>query len=212
MSAHPHSTSRSLVTAALLAASLLPVMAQKTGGLGALVYNDYFGPVEPPPNDCNFFEVHIPDGAPRVRPVLQRLNPLITSTQAQVVAGAVLPRGYRQVAYSYSFNRLRLVFPPIYGGLFLVSSVRTVVHAGPTSAYPVASDRTVTGVDSVSFANSVAQRLTSGTGASAINNTWLVRNITTGRWRSEPYMPLTYAQVSMACMMTVKPAATPVLQ
>jgi hypothetical protein len=212
MPAQPRRTTQAIVTAALLAASLLPVMAQKTGGLAGWVYNDYFGPVDPPPNDCNFFEVNIPDGAPRVRPVLQRLNPLITSTQAQVVAGAVLPLGYRQVAYSYSFNRLRLVFPPNHGGMFLVNSVRTIVHAGPTSAYPVASDRTVTGVDSVSLANSMAQRLTAGAGAAAINNTWLVRNITTGRWRSEPNMPLEYAQVSMHCVLTVKPAGTLVLR
>lgn len=210
MFTHTQPIARAVVTAALLAASMLPAMAQKTGG-AALLFDDYFGQVDPPPNDCNF-SGHIIDSPPRVRPVLQKPNPLVTSTKAQVVSGAILPLGYRQVAYSYTFTRLRLVFPPIYAGVFLVDSVRTVVHAGPSSAYPVASDRTVTGVDNVSLANSVAQRLTTGTGAAAINDTWLVRNITTGRWRSDPYMPLTYAQVSMACVMTVKPASTLVFQ
>lgn len=215
MPAHTRPTSRTLTAATLLAASLLPAslptaMAQKTGG-AAIVYNDYFGPVDPPPNDCNFGGVII-DGAPRVRPVLQKLNPLVTSTSAQVVSGVPMTLGYRQVAYSYTFTRLRLVFPPIYAGMFLVDSVRTVVHAGPTRAYPIASDRTVTGIDNVSLVNSVSQKLATGTDAAAINNTWLVRNITTGRWRSDPYLPLTFAQVGMDCVMTVKPAATSVLQ
>jgi hypothetical protein len=176
------------------------------------LWQDYVGPVDALPNDCNF-SGHIIESMIRERPVLQKPNPLAAkATSAQVVAGVPPQWGFRQVAYRYTFTRLRLLYPPIYQGLFLVDSVRTIVHKGPTSAYPVASDTSVQGTDQVAFVNSVGQQLASGTGAAAINNTWLVRNITTGRWRAAPGMPLTFAQVSMACTVTVQPAASSVLQ
>jgi hypothetical protein len=41
-----------------------------------------------------------------------------------------------------------------------------------------------------------------------MQNTWLVRNITTGWWQQGWGMPFMPAQVGMECVVTVKPAST----
>ena len=202
-------TARTAV-AALALGGLLPAQAQFTSDITrtttTTAIDPYNAEVEPLPADCNFLAVFIPDGPPRARPVLQKpKRPSIGAGSAQVVAGSWLPLGMRQVAYSYSFTRLGLRIPGDYEGVFAPRSVRTTVFMGPTSAHPVASDRTVAGVDSVSWSNSVTQsRGTNG----VMQNTWLVRNITTGWWQQSWGMPFMPAQVGMECVVTVKPAST----
>lgn len=198
--------------AALLAAGPLPAQAQR-GSTAANLYDAYIGPVEAPPPSCEI-SGYIIDGIPRNRPVLQKPSwaPPSITVSAQVVPFVPLPLGQRQVAHAYSFTRLGHIVPPYYQGVFTVTSVRTIVQAGPTWAYPVVSDRTVPGVDHVAWSDSVTQQLLSGTGASALNNTWVVRTMSTGRWASDPFQPSNWARVDITCTLTVKPASTPVIQ
>jgi len=208
-SARTARSASALAVAALLAAGLQPAWAQRAVVV-TQAYDPYNAEVEPLPQNCNFVEVTIPDGPPRARPVLQKpkTNPF-SAASAQVVAGAMLPLGMRQVAYSYSFTRLALRIPGNYQGVFTPTSVRTVVYMGPTSAHPVASDRSVAGVDSVAWANSVTQ----SRGADGLmQNTWLVRNTTDGWWQAGWGMPFAPARVGMDCTVAVKPAATPINQ
>ena len=165
--------------------------------------------VEPLPFGCEFDAVWV-DGVPRTRPAMQLTNsPPSGVAFAQVVPTVPLPPGDRQVAYFYDFPRLRLQMQPFDQGVFLIDSVRTIVHMGPTSAYPVASDRTVARTDPVRFSNSVTQHLASGDGSYYINNTWLIRNISNGRWQPGPNAPTTHAQVHIACLVRVVPARRP---
>lgn len=199
-----------LTLATMLLAGLPAAQAQRSGGTTSL-YDPYTGPVEAPPEGCSILS-YIIDGPPRTRPVLQKPQGMpAIAVSAQVVPYVPVPLGDRQVAYAYSFNRLGQIVPPYFQGVFKVDSVRTFVQAGPTWAYPVVSDRTVTGVDHVAWSDSVTQRLASGTGASAINNTWVVRTNSTGRWSSDPFQPSTWARVDIICTVTVKPAATPII-
>ena len=201
-----------LAAAALLAAGLPPAQAQR-GSSAANLYDAYIGPVDAAPPNCEI-SGYIIDGIPRNRPVLQKPTwaPPSIAVTAQVVPFVPSPLGHRQVAYAYSFTRLAHIVPPYYQGVFIVNSVRTIVQAGPTWAYPVVSDRTVLGADHVAWSDSVTQRLVSGTGASALNNTWVVRTMSTGRWASDPFQPTTWARVDITCTLTVKPASTPVIQ
>jgi len=203
-----------LAAAALLLACLGAAQAQRAGGstTATTLWDDYIGPVEAPPVNCAISGFII-DGIPRNRPVLQKPQgspPIVIS--AQVVAGVPMPLGTRQVAFAYSFTRLGQILPPYYQGVLKVDSVRTMVHSGPTAAYPLVSDRTVLGVDHVAWSDSVAQQLVSGAGASQANNTWTVRTMSTGRWSSAPFQPSTWSRVDITCSVAVKPAATPVNQ
>ena len=73
-----------------------------------------------------------------------------------------LPLPLPQVAYSDTFTRLGLRIPPTSAGSFRVTSVRTTVYAGPTTADPVASDRIVIGTDGAAGVGSVTQARTTG--------------------------------------------------
>ncbi len=201
--------------AAALLLCAMPVEAQwatppiKVAAPG--VNDAYTGPVEPLPSDCNFSEVSIPNGIPRVRPVLQKPgSSALIATSAQVVPGVPLPAGWRQVAYSYTFTRLGLRIPPFYAGSFRVTSVRTTVYKGPTTADPVASDRILTGTDSAAGVGSVTQSWGNGPVA-GFSNTWLVRNISTGWWTNAFGAPEAMATVGMQCTMAVKAAAPPLV-
>jgi len=178
------------------ALALLPAMAA--------AYTVYDGPVDPPPRDCNFSEVIIPDTVARTRPLLQLTRSGATSAQV-VTLGGLVP-GTRRVAYTYAFNRLDYKIPPVVAGVFAPNAVRVVVYAGRTAAAPVASDQTRNGTNAISYASSAVEwRATPRT---AFASQWLVRVVTAGPWRSDPTLPWSTAQITMDCLMTVQPAGT----
>ena len=120
-----------------------------------------------------------------------------------------LPLPLRQVAYSDTFTRLGLRIPPTSAGSIRVTSVRTTVYAGPTTADPVASDRIVIGTDGAAGVGSVIQARTTGP-VPGFGNTWLVCNISTGRWTHADGAPEAKATIGMQCTVAVTPAAPPV--
>lgn len=202
-----------LISLALLAGAATPVRSQPPGvAVGTkspTPWSAETGQAEALPVGCDFDGIWV-DGAPRTRPVMQLTSATPSGLAfAQVVPNVPLPPGDRQVAYFYDFPRLRLQMQPFDQGLFLIDSVRTIVHMGPTSAYPVASDRTVARTDPVRFSNSVTQHLASGDGSGAINNTWLLRNISIGRWQPAPNATTVRAEVQIACVVHVRPARQP---
>lgn len=205
-----HRSAHILATAALLAACLQPAVAQKAAVVTQAA-DPYSAPVDLPPRDCNAPVLVAFDGSPpRTRPVA--LQPQVVpqgyATSAQVVPNVPVNRGGRQVAFSYNVSRLSWIKPSIYLGIFSVQSARVVVYKGPTSAYPVASDLTTVGVDSVASVNSVSE--SAGPNPSApYNNTWLVRVTSTGKWQDDWSMPWETDAITLDCNMTIRPASTP---
>ncbi len=185
---------RTLAVPAALA--LLPAVAA--------AFTVYDGPVDPPPRDCNFSEVIIPDTVPRTRPLL--LLDRSGATSAQVVPLGGLVPGTRRVAYTYAFSRLDFKIPPVVAGVFAPSSVRVLVYAGRTAAAPLASDQTRTGTNAISYASSALE--SRATPFTPFASQWLVRVSTAGPWRSDPYLPWGTARITMDCLMTIQAAGT----
>jgi hypothetical protein len=207
------STRLAAAAAALLGVCLQPTQAQVLGTVitattGTMV-DPYNEPVVPLPSNCYFLTAIIPDGAPRPRPSVTTAtyfyNPYL-STSAQVVAPGQLKAGFRRVAYSYNFTQLGLSIPNLLIGIFRVESVRTTVYEGPGPAFPLVSDRTALGVNNVSWSSSAGEAPTGGIASKSVfQNTWLVRNISTGTLERAPNTFTPNFTVGFECLVSVRP-------
>ena len=213
MTTRPASPAKTLALAAVLAACLPPALAQKAP-IVTQAYDPYTAQVDPLPKDCNFLPGKFIDGSPpRARPVAVQKPalPIMTATTAQVVPVLPASPGYRQVAYSYNVARLSWKIPGLYVGIFHVDNVRVAVYKGPTTAFPMASDRTTYAVDNIFWSNSVGEA--AGSIPSALyNNVWLVRITSTGKWQEGWGAPWVTAVIGMDCTIAIKPASPPLLQ
>ena len=196
---------------ALLACAVSASQAAPVGGTSNTIYD---GPVVPLPKGCRFVVTAlgvIPDLVPRSRPVVVTENPNPPpATSAQVVPYALVPLGYRSVAFSYSFSNTNLMIPQALG-VFKVDTVSATVYMGPTTTYPVASTQTRRdGSNSITWAATATEGRAPK--ATSFQNSWLVNVQSTGTWTNSLKEPTLPATVAFECVMTVKPAPTPVLQ
>lgn len=183
--------------------------------VGDTKFTPYDGPVVALPKGCKFVSNTlgggIPDTVPRSRPYVVAENPNPPpATSAQVVPYALVPWGYRSVAFSYSFSNTNLVLPQVLGW-FKVDTVAATVYQGPTTTYPVASTQTRRdGSNSITWAATATEGRAAK--ATSFQNTWLVSVKSSGTWTNSLKDPAQAASVVFECTMTVKPAPTPVLQ
>ncbi len=189
--------------------------ASQAAPVGGTTYTVYDGPVVPLPKGCKFVASTlgggIPDLVPRSRPYVVAENPNPPPpTSAQVVPYALVPLGYRSVAFSYNFSNTNLMIPQALG-VFKVDTVAAAVYMGPTTTYPVASYQTRRdGSNSITWADTATEGLAPK--ATSFQNSWLVSVQSTGTWTNSLKEPTLPATVVFECVMTVKPAPTPVLQ
>lgn len=207
MTTRPALTAQTLALATLLAASLQPALAQRAS---AVTYDPYNAQVDPLPSGCTFI-AHRRDGPPRTRPVAVQLGRFPDPAPTAQALPRIDPSPLvRPVVYTYTFSNLGLKIPNDIAGVFVVSSVRTTVYMGPTTAYPVASDRVLNGVNGVSWSSSVNE--TRASLSVPFNNTWLVRNVSTGSWQNDAATPGYTTWVGFDCTVTVRPIVTTVAQ
>ena len=189
--------------------------ASQAAPVGGTIYTIYDGPVVPLPKGCKFVVSTlgggIPDLVPRSRPYVVALNPNPPpATSAQVVSNTPMPLGYRSVAFSYNFSNTNLMIPQALG-VFKVDTVASTVYMGPTTTYPVASYQSRRdGTNSISWAATATEGIAPK--ATSFQNSWLVSVQSTGTWTNSLKDPTLPATVVFECVMTVKPAPTPVLQ
>ncbi len=212
MTSHVHDLRRAASLTALLVCAISPAISAPVGGT---TYTVYDGPVLALPKGCKFVASllgqGIPDLVPRSRPYVVTENPNPPPpTSAQVVPYALVPLGYRSVAFSYNFSNTNLMIPQALG-VFKVNTVAATVFMGPTTAYPVASYQTRSdGTASIAWAGTATEGLAPK--ATSFQNSWLVSVQSTGTWTNSLKDPTLPASVVFECAMPVKPAPTPVLQ
>jgi hypothetical protein len=201
MTTRPALPVQTFALAAVLAACLQPALAQRGGTTTQT--DPYNAQVDPLPSGCIFIGDRR-DGPPRSRPVAVQLGKFPDPAPMAQALPRIDPSPLvRQVAFSYTFSNLGLKIPSDIAGVFYISSVRTTVHMGPTTAYPVASDRTISSVNSVSWTSSATE--TRALLSVPFNNTWLVRNISHGRWQNDAATPGYLSTVGFDCLVTVRP-------
>ncbi len=212
MTSNVHLKGHAAGLAALLICAANPANSAPVGDTKFTVYD---GPVLALPKGCKFVTSSlgggIPDLVPRSRPYIVTLNPNPPpTTSAQVVANTPMPLGYRSVAFSYNFSNTNLMIPQALG-VFKVDTVAATVYMGPTTTYPVASMQTRRdGTNSIAWAATATEGIVPK--ATSFQNSWLVSVQSTGTWTNSLKDPTLPASVTFECVMTVKPAPTPVLQ
>ena len=211
MTSRAQVSSHAACLTALLVCAISPAVSAPIGGT---TYTVYDGPVLALPKGCKFVASSlggIPDLVPRSRPYVVAENPNPPpATSAQVVPYALVPLGYRSVAFSYNFSNTNLMIPQALG-VFKVNTVEATVFMGPTTTYPVASYQTRRdGTASIAWTGTATEGLAPK--ATSFQNSWLVSVQSTGTWTNSLKDPTLPASVVFECAMTVKPAPTPVLQ
>ena len=180
------------------------VLAAASAVLQPALAGTYDGAVFIPPKGCTFLGWSIPDTLPRARPVF--LSTSSSPMTAYVNPYAFKPLGYREVVFSYNFTGLDQRLPPLFAGIFSVTSTRVIINKGPGWDLPVASDKVFTeSPTSVAWASTA-------TDGPTFYDTWAVRIYVQGYQQAYAKAPWKPAQVSFSCGMPIGTAPPPVFQ